>query len=69
MDRRSFLKAKMGKRLKAANAFETAPPPPAGGLTLFTGNFTEVELTHLLKRTLFGVSKADLNYFKNKKPV
>ena len=65
MDRRSFLKVKTEKNEKATIAFET-PPPPAGGLTPFSGAFTELELTHLLKRTLFGVAKADLNYFKNK---
>lgn len=66
MDRRSFLKVKTEKKDKATIAFEMPPPPPTGGLTPFTGVFTELELTHLLKRTLFGVSKADLNYFKNK---
>lgn len=40
--------------------------PPLSGLTPYSGNFTEPELLHLLKRTLFGVSKADLAYFKNK---
>ncbi len=66
MDRRSFLKVKTEKKEKAAIAFEMPPPPPNGGLTPFSGAFTELELTHLLKRTLFGVSKADLSYFKNK---
>ncbi|MFX5752103.1 hypothetical protein ABTE32_22030, partial [Acinetobacter baumannii] len=32
----------------------------------YNGNFTNVELTHLLKRTLFGASQADLLYFKGK---
>jgi len=41
-------------------------PPPTVGLSPYTGNFTSIELTHLLKRTLFGVSKADLNYFNGK---
>ncbi|TAH10107.1 MAG: DUF1800 domain-containing protein [Sphingobacteriia bacterium] len=65
MDRRSFLKVKTEKKGFNAAAI-VSPPPPAGGLAPFAGNFTELELTHLLKRTLFGVSKADLNYFKNK---
>ena len=65
MDRRSFLTAKPSKEAKIKLALEMAPPP-AGGLAPFTGNFTELELTHLLKRTLFGVAKSDLNYFKNK---
>jgi uncharacterized protein (DUF1800 family) len=65
MDRRSFLKIKPEKSAINAAAI-VSPPPPTGGLAPFTGSFTELELTHLLKRTLFGVSKSDLNYFKNK---
>ncbi len=64
MDRRSFL---LAKKLKKQNLTELlAPPPAASGLTPFAGAFTELELAHLLKRTMFGVAKADINYFKNK---
>jgi len=38
-------------------------PPPLTGLNPYTGSFTQTELQHLLKRTLFGASRADLNYF------
>ena len=38
-------------------------PPPLTGLNPYTGPFTQTELQHLLKRTLFGASKADLDYF------
>jgi len=41
-------------------------PPPLTGLTPYTGNFTQLELQHLLKRTLFGASKDDLTYFSGK---
>jgi uncharacterized protein (DUF1800 family) len=41
-------------------------PPPTTGINAYSGSFTSVELTHLLKRTLFGVSQSDLNYFKGK---
>lgn len=41
-------------------------PPPLTGLTPYTGSFTQIELQHLLKRTLFGASKEDLNYFGGK---
>ncbi|WP_439504497.1 DUF1800 domain-containing protein [Sediminibacterium sp.] len=41
-------------------------PPPLTGLAPYTGSFTQIELQHLLKRTLFGVSKDDLNYFGGK---
>jgi uncharacterized protein (DUF1800 family) len=33
------------------------------GITEYTGQFTSVELSHLLRRTLFGVTPADLAYF------
>lgn len=42
------------------------PLPPSSGLSSFSGNFTEQELRHLLKRTLFGFSAKDLNHFKGK---
>ncbi len=63
MNRRSFLSAKSTKK---QNATKRVAPPPVTGLTPFAGAFTEQELTHLLKRTMFGVAKADINYFKNK---
>jgi len=64
MDRRSFLSTKSTKKQNASKM--VVMPPPTSGLTPFTGSFKEQELTHLLKRTMFGVSKADINYFKNK---
>ncbi|HJV18860.1 MAG TPA: DUF1800 domain-containing protein [Sediminibacterium sp.] len=47
------------------NNLQPAPPSPSG-LTVYSGNWTEQELAHLLKRTMFGVNNADLLYFKNK---
>lgn len=41
-------------------------PPPASGLDVYNGSWTEQELVHLLKRTMFGVKNTDLLYFKNK---
>lgn len=41
-------------------------PPPLTGLNPYTGPFTQTELQHLLKRTLFGAGKADLDYFSGK---
>ncbi|MEO7530640.1 MAG: DUF1800 domain-containing protein, partial [Sediminibacterium sp.] len=40
--------------------------PPNGGLTAYSGGWTENEVIHLLKRTLFGATKIDINYFKAK---
>jgi uncharacterized protein (DUF1800 family) len=36
------------------------------GIGPFTGTFSESELIHLLRRTLFGASQSDILYFKNK---
>ena len=35
-------------------------------LNPYTGSWTENEVIHLLKRTMFGASKADIDYFKSK---
>ncbi|HQS50916.1 MAG TPA: DUF1800 domain-containing protein [Daejeonella sp.] len=40
------------------------PPLPSAGLNAYTGPWTEAEVAHLLKRTMFGAKKADINYFK-----
>jgi uncharacterized protein (DUF1800 family) len=53
--------------------FKTDPKSPFNGtrttlntcLVEYTGEWTNSQVAHLLKRTLFGVKKDDLNYFKN----
>jgi uncharacterized protein (DUF1800 family) len=63
MDRRSFLQSTIPS--SGSGRVESAPlPPPNGGLAPFTGAWTENEVIHLLKRTLFGATRADINYFK-----
>ena len=64
MDRRAFLSAKTN----TANHKTVAPlaPPPNGGLAAYKGTWTENEVIHLLKRTMFGASRADINYFKTR---
>ncbi len=37
-----------------------------GKLAPYSGTFTKIELAHLLRRTLFGLTKSNLNYFKGK---
>ncbi len=65
MDRRAFLSPH-----KPATASETvASPPPLTGLNIYTGSFGEDEVIHLLKRTMFGAKKADVDYFKTKTVV
>jgi uncharacterized protein (DUF1800 family) len=41
-------------------------PPPNGGLQPYSGSWTENEVIHLLKRTMFGASRADIAYFKTR---
>src|SRR5260221_11720589 len=47
----------------SANKRHSPPPQPQGGLTPYTGQWTEAEVKHLLRRTMFGATKADVNYF------
>ena len=66
MDRRDFLTA---KRRKAKVVSETASEQifrTNSGINTYTGAWTEQEIVHLLKRTMFGAKKADLDYFKTR---
>ena len=45
---------------------ENAAPTPNGGLATYAGAWTENEVIQLLKRTMFGSSRADINYFKTR---
>ncbi len=36
------------------------------GLTAYSGSFNETEIIHLCRRTLFGVKKTDIDFFKTK---
>ncbi|MCK9401801.1 MAG: DUF1800 domain-containing protein [Chitinophagaceae bacterium] len=65
MDRRTFLSSSI-PAVPEEVVVESAPPPPSGGLGLYTGAWTENEVIHLLKRTMFGVRKADVDYFVSK---
>lgn len=64
MDRRTFLKTPVDKNKSQLPAIELQRTQ--SGLNPYTGAFTENEVIHLLKRTMFGASKADLDYFKTK---
>ncbi len=66
MDRRDFLTA---KRRKAKAVQDTAPIQTFrtnSGINTYTGLWTENEIVHLLKRTMFGATKADISYFKTR---
>ncbi|MBC7652712.1 MAG: hypothetical protein H7101_13290, partial [Deinococcales bacterium] len=67
MDRRAFLSP---NKLTNNNVIaQIAPPPPLSGLAIYTGTFSDEEIVHLLKRTMFGAAKADVDYFKTKTVV
>ncbi len=63
MDRRSFLKSNIPS---SSPGTMPSAPPPNGGLSAYSGAWNENEVTHLLKRTLFGATKADIDYFRSK---
>ncbi len=58
MDRREFLTA----RKPSGRA---TPPSPTSGLTPYAGAWTRTEVQQILKRTMFGSTKNDIDYFSN----
>ena len=63
MDRRAFLKA---RRPKTAGQDELQQPfRTLSGIAAYTGAWTEQEVIHLLKRTMFGAKPSDINYFRS----
>jgi uncharacterized protein (DUF1800 family) len=59
MDRRAFLTAKKELQLRSPNTTHRT----ITGLAPYTGAWTRNEVIHLLKRTMFGAKKADVDYF------
>ena len=45
-------------------SFENFLPPSPLGLSVYSGTWDTPQVTHLLKRCLFGTTVADINYFK-----
>lgn len=65
MDRREFLTTKR-KPASLQPSISSVFKSSVAGLNPFTGAFGTAELVHLLKRTMFGAAKADIDYFKSK---
>ncbi|HYF31819.1 MAG TPA: DUF1800 domain-containing protein [Chitinophagaceae bacterium] len=67
MDRRAFLAA----RTSRVPAPSPSPPHVRGiqsGLNPYTGAWGTRQVAHLLKRTMFGAKKADIDYFRSRTP-
>jgi len=63
MDRRDFLTA--GKTIKNTIAAFIPTARTYSGINPYTGPWTSNEVIHLLKRTMFGAKKSDVDYFVN----
>jgi len=65
MDRRDFLTAGKAKKAVPANPVVFASPTrTTSGLNPYAGAWTTNEVIHLLRRTMFGATKADVDFFK-----
>ena len=62
MDRRDFLTA--GKAKKKATVPFASPTRTMTGINPYTGPWGVNEVIHLLKRTMFGAKKTDVDFFK-----
>jgi uncharacterized protein (DUF1800 family) len=61
MDRRDFLTARKVKKTETVQF--ASPTRTLSGTNPYTGPWTSNEVIHLLKRTMFGAKKADVDYF------
>ncbi|MBL7742920.1 MAG: DUF1800 domain-containing protein [Chitinophagaceae bacterium] len=64
MDRRAFFNRAMNNRVAASESRNKM----FAGLNPYSGSWTINEVTHLLKRTMFGAKKADVDYFLTLNP-
>ncbi|MBK6829036.1 MAG: hypothetical protein IPG86_20240 [Chitinophagaceae bacterium] len=62
MDRREFLAAR--RKRKPAAPVQQTQFRTNSGINPYTGSWTDQDLIHLLKRTMFGAKKADVDYFR-----
>jgi len=65
MDRKDFLRTALRKKSTALVATMELPPTTTG-LAPYSGAWTSNEAAHLLKRTMFGATKTDIQYFLSK---
>lgn len=62
MDRRAFLTRRRSQS-SAQNSNKVSARILGSGLNPYSGSWTRNEVAHLLKRTMFGAKKADIDYF------
>ena len=67
MDRRDFLTLKKNTAIAVPKA-EEGLRGINSGLNPYSGPWTTKEISHLLKRTMFGSAKADIDYFRSMSP-
>ena len=61
MNRKDFLR--LATKARVTPGQPAGAPSPSSGLNEYTGVWTINEVTHLLKRTMFGATRADVDYF------
>ena len=66
MDRRGFLTAGKSKVPLREPTARATIARTYSGIIPYTGSWTTNEVVHLLKRTMFGAKKADIDYFRGK---
>ncbi|MES2882410.1 MAG: DUF1800 family protein, partial [Bacteroidota bacterium] len=64
MDRRQFFAPEKKKTIKRSQTME--PQRTQSGINPYNGAWTDNEVQHLLKRTMFGSTKTDIDYFKTR---
>ena len=67
MDRRDFFKT-ANRTVRAKKTGGKSQAMLFAGLAPYTGSWTVNEVTHLLKRTMFGAKKVDVDYFLSRTP-
>ncbi len=66
MDRRAFLTVNKKKQPATITKLPLVSGRTTTGLAVYAGVWTKAEITHLLKRTMFGSRLSDISYFATK---
>ncbi len=66
MDRRDFLTARKASKKNYQTELSVSLARTTSGINPYTGAWGKNEVIHLLKRTMFGAKKKDVDYFANR---